>query len=96
MSRELTVDFASIDRLARELSLVNRNIEAILNTLDAQAAALRNEWTGEAWEAFDLAHKNWTAELAAMNAAVERISAAVARAGTRHEQRETRNVSVWT
>ena len=95
MSRELVVDFESIGRLARELSVVNRNITTILETLDTRAVALRNEWTGEASEAFDLAHKKWTAELAIMNDAVERISGAVARAGTRHEERETRNVSVW-
>jgi WXG100 family type VII secretion target len=47
-----------------------RGLEDELTALDDEAARLRSSWSGEARDAYDGAHRVWSAELAEMKDAL--------------------------
>ena len=95
MTRELVVNMESVSRLSREMVLVTRNIAQIVDRLEEQASALRGQWTGEASEAYTIAQRSWTDEIAQMRLVLERLAEVVQATSNKHTARETRNAQVW-
>ena len=64
------VQHDSVAELASILALAVRALEDELATLDTAVDHLRGSWNGAACEAYDRAHREWTASLTGMKDAL--------------------------
>lgn len=86
------------DRHAAMLTALGRAADGIqgeLDTLDREAAALRGSWSGEAQKAYDTAHAEWTAAMAALRAALVEAARAADAAGARLSAADAEVAALW-
>lgn len=87
------------DRHSAMLAALGRGADGIqgaLDTLDREAAALRGSWSGEAQKAYDTAHAEWTAAMAALRSALVEAAKAADAAGTRLAEADAEVAALWT
>lgn len=73
-----------IQSVAGSVSAANTAIATELETLDERVRVLRAGWSGEASDAYDKAHREWTARLTAMNKILASASNAASKSSERY------------
>ncbi|WP_313546851.1 WXG100 family type VII secretion target [Leifsonia aquatica] len=82
---------ALLDALGRAAE----SIQAELDTLDREVAVLRGQWSGDAREAYDSAHAQWSQAMEALHRALTAAARAADAAGTRLSQAEEDVAARW-
>jgi WXG100 family type VII secretion target len=96
MSDEIKVTHAGMDQLIDLLQDGVRNITGILRTLDDDVADLRARFTGEASDAYDRAHRDWTSRLDEMNDLLAHHRAHASRAQEIFQGVARKNADLWS
>ena len=88
-------DPESIQGLATRIATANRAIADTLDALDGEVNVLRSEWRGEASEAYDNAHRQWSAQLDEMNRVLARAALAADNSGKRYHSGRAKIEGLW-
>ena len=95
MTETTSIDFGRMESLTQAISAANQNIRSALTRLDDEALALRSAWSGDASDAYDKAHREWTATLAELNAVLAEITRTTADITQRHRAAEKKVQGNW-
>ena len=95
MTETTSIDFGRMDALTASIAQANQNIQGALTRLDDDVRALRSAWTGDASDAYDTAHTEWTATLAELNAVLADISRTTGEITARHRAAEKQAEGHW-
>jgi len=95
MSDAFSVDTDALADTVERMAQFQRSAEALLAEIDATVRNLHISWTGEAAEAHQYAHAQWTGGAALMRDALNRLGRAGAAAGHNYQQVAARNTSNW-
>ncbi|WP_314428396.1 WXG100 family type VII secretion target [uncultured Microbacterium sp.] len=71
-------------------------IRELLDSLEADISELNDLWTGQANEAYDRAHREWSACAADMHSALVSAATAAARAQARTRDAEAQVAALWS
>jgi 6 kDa early secretory antigenic target len=92
---EIVFDLPSLDDLVARLTRASNRIEAELDELDREVAALESTWTGEAGAAYQVAHREWNEALRTINTTLKN-SGRLARAhSTTYAEAEAKIASLF-
>lgn len=92
---DIKVDFGGVSTAAADISTGANSIAAALDTMDSQLQPLRQAWTGEASQAYEVAKSKWSTALTDMKALLTDIGSAVDQGGQDYQSTEARNTSRW-
>ena len=92
---DIKVDFGGVSTAAADISTGANSISSTLDTMDSQLQPLRQAWTGEASQAYEVAKTKWTTALSDMKALLADISTAVDQGGQDYQATEQRNTNRW-
>lgn len=95
MNPDLHVDPEYLDGFVTRIDEATANIQSLLDNLDASVSVLGREWTGAASAAYADAHRDWTRDIAAMNATLVKLSRAVKLSNDDYRETESQNAKVW-
>jgi WXG100 family type VII secretion target len=84
-----------IQGVAGAASAANTAIATELEALDERVRVLRAGWTGAASDAYDEAHRQWTAQLNAMNKILASASNAAAKSSERYASGRAKIQERW-
>lgn len=82
--------------MASTIGDANRSIAQALDAFDQQARVLRSQWSGAASDAYDTAHREWTARLEEMNRILALADAAVASSADRYASGHQKIKERWS
>ncbi|MEL4319802.1 WXG100 family type VII secretion target [Leifsonia sp. YIM 134122] len=96
MSREIRVEDTVIEASVTRIDAAIDEMQRLLDDLERRAAVLRTEWSGEASDAYDRAHRDWDRSIRIMEKAARDVSA-VAHSGTkRFRAMDEAHARVWS
>jgi len=95
MTRHITVDSDRLDDFTTRFAASIEQIDAALDTLEAQAGRLRGAWEGEAADAYDRAHRQWDASIREMQGIVKEVARITAVGSSKFRALEKANAAVW-
>lgn len=95
MTETTSIDFGRMDALTASIAQANKNIQGTLTRLDEDVSSLRSAWTGEASDAYDKAHREWTALLAELNRVLAEIARTSGEITARHRAAEKAAEGHW-
>lgn len=77
------------------MAIASRNIGIVLEELDRESKLLQSQWTGEARDAYRVAHAQWTAAYHAMNDVLRELTRRLANSNQHSIDASTSAVHVW-
>ncbi|UAJ78771.1 WXG100 family type VII secretion target [Leifsonia sp. ZF2019] len=95
MTKSMLIDINIIQALVARLGAATQEASRIHATLEDQVAALRGQWSGDASDAFESAHGEWTKRLDAATALLARASEHVSSAAEAFADVEKANAARW-
>lgn len=76
------VQFESLEQLEQSLRSASGEMLETLAALDSEVSTLRGQWTGEASDAYDVAHAEWTHQMDGVSKFLDRIASSLAASRT--------------
>lgn len=95
MSEAIRFDTEGQRQVAGEISQAVAAIRAILDTLNGQAAALSEQWSGDAQQAYASAQRDWSRQLGVLVSLASDAAGALERASATYDATERRNAQRW-
>lgn len=92
---DIKVDFGGVSTATADISTGANAISAALDAMDSQLQPLRQAWTGEASQAYEVAKSKWNSALSDMKALLTDIGSAVDQGGQDYQQTEKNNTNRW-
>jgi WXG100 family type VII secretion target len=92
---DLQIEFEQSLAGLRVLQDATAAIERILADLDDQARGLAGRWTGEASEAYAVAHASWSVDLRAMNRLLAQAAEALDESRSRYQDTDDAVAALW-
>ncbi|KJL48431.1 hypothetical protein RS84_01190 [Microbacterium hydrocarbonoxydans] len=92
---QIRVRHDDVAALVAEMAVVGRRIAIVLENLDRESKLLQSDWTGEARDAYRVAHAQWTAAQHAMNDVLRELTRRLASTNQHSIDASTSAVNVW-
>lgn len=92
---QIFVRHESVAGLVAELAVANKKIAIVLEELDRESKLLQSQWTGEARDAYRLAHAQWSAAQQGMTEVLHQLTRRLANANQHSIDASTSAVRVW-
>ncbi|MFT4259962.1 WXG100 family type VII secretion target [Microbacterium sp.] len=93
--RIIAVEHDTLDEVCRQITLHVSAIDDELDRLEAAAAALSGQWSGEARDAYHVAQRGWDQTMREMTAIARQLSAVARQGNDRFRRQDAREASVW-
>ena len=92
---QIRVRHDDIAALVAEMAIVSRRIAIVLESLDRESKLLQSDWTGEARDAYRVAHARWTSAQHAMNDVLRELTRRLANTNQHSIDASTSATHVW-
>ncbi|WP_181157425.1 WXG100 family type VII secretion target [Microbacterium sp. MYb62] len=92
----VAVDHDAVANAVARLALTVRGFEHELDTLDAAATQLKDTWTGDAQNAYERAHREWSAAIRDMKALLAEATRRLITANAISGETAAIATGVWT
>lgn len=96
MGVSYSMQLRKLSDLVVTLKSAAADIQAQLDALDSSVRELRSRWSGDAADAYDLAHARWTRTMSELNVVLEQGALAAQNAVDRHTAARERVTQLWT
>ena len=92
---DFTLDTSELDSVIGDVEECEAELELLLADLDKQMATLQDTWQGDAADAHQVAHEEWSAGMRAMRQAMVDLRTAARSAHGNYTAAADANASMW-
>ncbi|MFF1539701.1 WXG100 family type VII secretion target [Microbacterium sp. NPDC058269] len=92
----VAVDHDAVAATVAQLALTVRGLERELDALDAAATQLKDTWTGDAQNAYERAHREWSAAICDMKTLLAEATLRLITANAISGETAATATGVWT
>lgn len=90
------VEFAAMEQGEADFMRTYADLSDVLEQLQSQLATNLSEWTGSAQQAFNEAHRTWSAAMANMHEAIAHLGSTIGQANQNYQEAEQSILARWS
>lgn len=91
----IRVKHDDVAALVVKMAIASRNIAIVLEELERESKLLQSQWTGDARDAYRVAHAQWTAAQQAMNTVLRELTRRLANTNQYSIDASTSATHIW-